>query len=139
VSKTEWDAMSAREKDALVAEQIMGWTRIEVDDEQPDQVPYLQGPDEGVYYPKVVAEFPRLRHAGGAMPCYSSSHFAVIAVENEIEQRGLRHAYMGCLWRMLCQDVKETPVDMGWAFRRVSPDLCCYCAVKACEEAEADS
>ena len=111
MDKTEWDAMSRRAKDELIAKEVMEKTYQE-EDAPPDSC---------------------------STPAFTSSRDMAGRVEEKIEQRGLQHEYMTFLWSELCHDRQEVPNDMGWAFRRVSPGLCCYCAVRACEEAKADS
>ena len=47
------------ELDAAIAVEVMEWRRVIEDEEQPDQVPYLVGPEPGdVHYPSVAAKFP---------------------------------------------------------------------------------
>ena len=56
--KTFLEDLKPVQRDALVAEHIMGWERVTEDPEQPDQVPYLIHHREEyvfleVYYPKI--------------------------------------------------------------------------------------
>lgn len=106
MNKSDWDAMNAREKDALVAAKVMR---------------------------EEMAPFGRLI----MLPYYTTSRNTLALVEEEIERWGLGWKYVELLLRSNFDFFQGRVTDkLVMAIRRADPDLCCYCAVKACEEQE---
>ena len=76
---------AGRELDAAVAVALFGWAWRSEDPEQPEQVPYLIGPDSAVWYPKLAAKFPGVPLAGGhELPAYSTDIAAAWEVAEKL-------------------------------------------------------
>ena len=137
MNKPDWDAMSARGKDALVARKVMRWRK-----------------QDRYWYS---------RHTGKAISlqwkwCPTTARDALALVEEEIRRRGKIPEYIAVVMSGLLNGPLEgSDVSAEWsgpcsllvglwsnheaarlvmAIRCIDPDLCCYCAVEACEGQE---
>lgn len=130
MTKTEWDKIESREKDALIAETLFCATllgkRTVIDN---IQVPFVRLPD---------GKGDRL------LPFYTTDRNASALVLNEVEQRLLKEIYLYHLMDMLfgrdCwlfDFVDDLPALM--LVHNTDPDDICYAAVKAVEEEDAKS
>lgn len=111
---THWQAMTPRDRDALVAEHVMGET---VDpSSRAWQDGYL---NEGTYY--------------------TTDHAAARDVEDEIERRGLKQEYLRALiddvapimFQDAYENFRDDAYDGLWAFTRATPEQRCKAALRA--------
>jgi len=116
MNKAEWDAMKRRDKDAIVAETVMGWMKLN----EPEFLP----PDQEM-------DWCNSNGYATVLPMFTTDRNACVLVLDEVEKRGLKHRILHVM------NEADRPVgefgDMWFGFR-VDPGTICYCAIKAVED-----
>lgn len=139
-----WAELTPNERNELIAQQLMGWTYTTT----------TVGPGgylaEGTvlthwYNPSGQRVVPQFRHIGERdgvqayesirVPPYSTDPAAVCLVEDEIERRGLRDAYIEHLLDVIAApdlrlDIWPTAADL-WKVARATADQRCQAALRA--------
>lgn len=118
-----WTDMTPRERDAAIAERVMGWSAVDVERERTH---------DGSTYFSPSAD------SDGGLPHYTTEHDAARLVEDEIERRGrlVQDRYVAALILILNPNEGQYHAVHFWSLLRSTPEQRCEAAWRACGQGE---
>jgi len=130
MTKTEWDGMELRDKNVLVAEKVMGWIRLE----EPVDGCFCWAPG---HFSNRKYEW---RDASGnlndpALCRFTTDRNACALVLDEIERRDLLPSFINNLMSILGLFYDDYLREaLSTILIDTTPNITCYCAVKAVKD-----